>query len=99
MDGSVTAREPTILQEAQQLIYGARADTYGHPAENHGCTAAMVSAYLTRRYGHPIVLDAEDVCVFNVLQKISRQANEPARDNIVDAAGYLGNIERLKETS
>lgn len=90
-------REPTVLQEAQQLIYGARADKYGHPTENHGCTAAMASAYLSRRYGRPIVLDAEDICVINVLQKISRQANEPGRDNLVDAAGYLGNIERLKE--
>lgn len=86
-----------ILAEAAKVVNGDRQHHYGHPADNHGCTAAMWSAYLSRKYRAPITLDAEDVCWLMVLQKISRQANRPKDDNLVDAVGYILNIEMIHE--
>ena len=85
----------TILEEAVRVVDGPRQQDYGHPHVNHGCTAALMLAYLTRRYG-TASFDARDVCVFNMLQKISRLANTPDhRDSLVDLAGYARNYEML----
>lgn len=75
----------SVLFEAESLVHGARRQSYGTPAENHGRTAAMWSAYL----GVPI--NAQDVCMLNVLQKVSRFKHGQARDNLVDIAGYAEN--------
>ena len=82
-----------ILQEADGIVNGDRQKFYGHPSDNHGCTALMWSGYLSRRYNMKIELDVRDVCWLNALQKISRDANAPKRDNLVDVAGYAANIE------
>ena len=87
-----------VLQEADELIHGERAKAYGNPRINHGCTAALISALLSNKYRKSIVLDADDVCWFNICQKMSREANEPKRDNLVDVCGYVGNIEMMLET-
>jgi len=39
----------TILDEAAEITAGDRQKFYGHPRDNHGCTAALWSAYLLRR--------------------------------------------------
>lgn len=75
----------SILAEATKIVYGDRRAAYGTPAENHGRTAALWSAYL----GVPI--NARQVCMLNVLQKIGRDAHAPGRDNLVDIAGYAEN--------
>lgn len=87
-----------VLDVAKAAVTGARNDEYGHPAINHGCTAAMVEAYLQRKYGDAAKFDALDVCAFNVLQKISRLANTPTHiDSLVDIAGYAANWELVLE--
>lgn len=96
----------TVLDEAAAITSGARRSHYGHPQDNHGCTAALYTAYLRRRgllapdgkysMGGPEV-DAHDVCILNMLQKISRDANLRTRDNLVDIAGYARNAEMLTE--
>lgn len=86
-----------VLQEADQIIHGDRNKTYGHPLDNHTCTAEMWSAYLSRRLRTKIELTAEDVCWLNVLQKVSREANLSKRDNSVDVCGYVGNVEMIQE--
>ena len=90
-------KKTSILSEADTIVNGARQETYGHPSDNHGCTAQMWSGYLSRKYGTKIVLDVRDVCWLNALQKISRDANQPKRDNLVDVAGYAANIEMDEE--
>jgi len=88
----------SILEEAQEIIHGDKNRDYGHPLDNHGLTAHMMMGYLQRRYGYqtPAHFDADDVCVFNVLQKVSRLANTPGhRDSLIDIAGYAGNIEMI----
>lgn len=87
----------SILERAQGLIHGDRNDDYGHPSVNHGCTAELMESYLRRKYG-AARFDATDVCVFNILQKVSRLAHTPDHiDSLVDIAGYAGNIEMILE--
>lgn len=86
-----------IALEANAIVE-ERGRDYGHPAENHDCTAALWNSYLHRRYGRRYEvprLDAEDVCVLNVLQKISRQAHTRKRDNLVDIIGFVINMDML----
>ncbi len=88
----------TVLEEARRVVDGARGQDYGHPRDNHGCTAALIEAYLWRRYGPGARFDAADVCMANVLQKVSRLANTPGhRDSLVDIAGYARNYEMLTD--
>ncbi len=72
-----------------------RGADYGHPLDNHTATAEMVAVYLERKHGVWLPLDAEDVCWFNVLQKISREANRAKHDNRLDIAGYVENVEMI----
>lgn len=81
----------TILDEARELVEGPRGEAYGHPAANHGATAELWSAYLSRKLRKPIEVTARDVCWLNTLQKASRDANQPKRDNLVDTIGYAVN--------
>lgn len=94
----------SVLVEAESLVNGARNSDYGHPLDNHTTTAELFTAYLKRKYG-PVIdltimyggLDADDICWFNILQKCSRDANAPKRDNLVDAAGYAENIQIVRD--
>lgn len=90
----------TILDEAKRAVVGDRADDYDDPRVNHARTAALWNAYLHGKYGadgpqtarHDITLTATDVCLLNVLQKISRLENKVTRDGLVDIAGYSMNV-------
>lgn len=84
------------LTEAQDAIT-ERGKAYGHPLENHSATAEMWSSYLQRRYGVSLPLDAEDVCLLNILQKVSREAHQRKHDNRVDMAGFAANIEMAQQ--
>ena len=92
---------PNILEEANNIVHGDRNEAYGHPEDNHTTTAILFSHFLKRKYGKGMgttpLLDAEDVCFFNILQKISRAANSYRRDNLVDIAGFAANIEMIKD--
>ena len=88
----------SVLAEAAEVVDGPRQSDYGHPHENHGCTAALMAAYLCRKYGRDQRFDALDVCVFNVLQKVSQLANTPDHhDSLVDICGYVRNYEMVLE--
>lgn len=82
---------PTVLDEAARLTVGDRQADYGHPIEDHTRTATMWSALL----GRPVT--AEQVCLCMVALKLSRQCHRPKRDNLVDACGYLRNVEMIEE--
>ena len=84
----------TILEEAAAITSGDRQKTYGDPATNHSRTARLWNAWLAVR-GFDVDLTPEDVCWLNVLQKMSRQAHLPKRDNLVDVVGYTENITRM----
>ena len=87
-----------ILLEAHKLITGARQDAYSHPADDYGRTVAIFNAITGNK------LTALDGILFMVCVKLSRLAHERKtgvhhRDNIVDAAGYLGCYEMARSWS
>ena len=73
-----------ILLQAHALINGERQASYGHPAENLGRVAAMWSVYLD------MSMNAKDVCLMMAMLKLCREMNQHKRDNLLDAAGYIG---------
>ena len=86
-----------FFAEVASVTSGAqRGRDYGTPTENHGCTAAMWSAYVSRRFGIDVEITPRDVCMLNALQKISRDANRAKRDNLIDLAGYAENADRIE---
>lgn len=92
-----------VLHVADRITAEDRQRYYGHPIDNHGCTAVMQRAYIDRRRqacqqrGEEFVLDVRDVCWLNVLQKASRDANQRQEDNLVDGAGYLRNAQQAEQ--
>lgn len=89
-------RRETVLEEAARLVDGARGDTYGHPADDFGRTAAMVSGLLREKLREP--LTAADVGLIQVCVKLSRLAATPGhRDSLVDVAGYARTVEMVFE--
>jgi hypothetical protein len=97
-DAPQKVERQSVLVEAHNVIHGARSRDYGAALDNHTATADMLSAYLRRKYGIAVALTAEDVCLFNVLQKVARLANTPDhRDSLVDIAGYAGNVEMVQQ--
>ena len=86
----------TILDDADDVTRNARQSAYGHPLDNHGCTAQLWTAYIERRFGARVPMTSLDVCYLMMLVKISRLANDPThRDSLVDMAGYARNAEMI----
>jgi Domain of unknown function (DUF6378) len=76
----------SILEEAQRLTHGERGLAYGPPHEDYGRVAAMFNALMARKLKEP--LTPADMALAMCCVKLSRQANSPKRDNMVDLAGY-----------
>ena len=88
----------SILEEAQGIIWGDREQTYGAPSANLQRIAMLWTAYIASKEpfaDRPVTFTPEDVCWMMVMLKTARQINASKRDNLVDAAGYIGLIERL----
>lgn len=86
-----------ILQEAQAAVFGERAATYGHPAQNFAAIAALwngwVEATLLAKGPNGatsvVIFTAEDVADLMILTKLARLMTTPDhRDSLVDIAGY-----------
>lgn len=86
-EATFSDKDMSILTEAHGLVYGDRQASYGHPAVDFARTAALVNTLLASKLSKD--LGPEDVALFMVAVKLSRECHEPARDNLVDAAGYL----------
>jgi hypothetical protein len=86
-----------ILNTAKELIYGERENDYGHPAINLQKIAVVWSALLQHKLQADIT--AQDVCGLMAALKLVRAAkdNWTHEDSIIDAAGYLGLLDRIKE--
>lgn len=88
--------DKTVFAEAEKIIYGDREQTYGHPAKNLKNIAWQWTEYMRAKYGSSLQLSEEDVCWMMVDLKKCRQMNSAKRDNLVDAIGYIGLIERCE---
>jgi hypothetical protein len=84
-----------ILDEANEIIYGDREQTYGEPGKNLERISRLWSMYISTKYDADFQFSAEDVCWMMTLLKMARQMNATKRDNLVDAAGYIALIERI----
>lgn len=82
-------KDPTILEEAQSVVYGDRQSDYGSVTENFQRIATMWSAILNT----PVTPEQVGLCMCAV--KIARQCHKPKRDNLVDLAGYAATIEKM----
>jgi hypothetical protein len=87
--------QESVFREAERIIYGDREQTYGDPSKNLNCIADFWCSYLRSRFGQCPDIGAEDVAAMMALLKIAREAHLHKRDNIFDAIGYLGLIERI----
>lgn len=75
-----------ILDEAAKCVLADREKQHGSPEDTFGMTARLHKIYLA---GINRELLPHDVAILNILQKISRIANNPFNsDSWVDIAGY-----------
>ena len=91
-----------VLGEAKRVINGERKDKYGKPEFSFYDITALWNWFLSERglldEEHQYDgLDRSDVAMMMVLLKLAREANKHSHDNIVDACGYLGIYDDLKE--
>lgn len=87
-----TDKEQSILTEAQGLVHGDRNADYGHPLDDFSRTAAIWTALLGGKLKDGAHIEPEDVGLCMVGVKLSRQINQPKRDNLTDAAGYCETV-------
>lgn len=89
--------EQSILEEAQQLIHGARNVAYGHPRDNFAAIASLWNGYLGAM-GERREFSGQDVANMMILMKVGRVCNDNwHRDSYTDIAGYAGTAERMQE--
>ena len=84
------------LNRADAIVHGDRNSAYGEPSENHQCTADIFNAAMRKKYPWWQDIESEDVCWFNVAQKFSREMNSKTPDGLVDIAGYVANVEIIR---
>lgn len=94
-DNDVNQRA-VILREAEKLINGDRADTYGPPQESFGRVADLWNAMGFRMdtsrmiEGSSRAVNATDVALALTQLKVSRIISSPDHeDSWIDAAGYI----------
>lgn len=87
----------SVLHKAHELIHGQREEDYGHPSINLQKIADVWSVLLSSKLNSNIT--AADVCGMMAGLKLVRAAKEgwTHEDSIIDAAGYLGLLDRIKE--
>jgi hypothetical protein len=77
-----------MLDDAKGKVCGDRHDSYGPPIDNHSRTAEGINWYL--KHCGPNI-DARDICLMNVIQKISRDLHCRRADNLTDIVGFAAN--------
>lgn len=88
----------SILDEAKDIIYGDRENTYGAPDKNLVAIAGYWSNHLLTRFGVFHEITGADVCIMMTLLKAARLGNNLThRDSLIDAVGYLALLERIQK--
>lgn len=83
--------DKTILKEAEELIYGDRAAAYGPVSVSFNRIAAGWAQIVGTQ------VTAEQVGLMMIWLKVCRQVNKDSHDNLVDVAGYVGCIDKIKK--
>jgi ribosomal protein L37AE/L43A len=79
----------SILEEADKIINGDRATSYGNPLDMCNKIALFWEGIIGKR------ISAEDVALMMILLKVARETNKHSKDNILDIAGYAGVHEKI----
>jgi hypothetical protein len=85
-------KEESILQEADRILNGDRDADYGDPVENFKRISRIASAILNKD------ITDEECCVVMLAVKLARENYRHKRDNLVDLAGYVEILNRIKES-
>ena len=80
----------SVLTKAVNVINGERQDTYGSPEDSFAIISGYWTTYLKDKLKPGVELDPKDSALMMVLFKIAREQNQGKKDNLVDAAGYIG---------
>jgi hypothetical protein len=88
-----------ILLQAHELITRDRQNTYSHPLDDYSRTVSIYNALKGED-----VMTAEDGVLFMVCVKLSRLMHEldnnlDVPDNTIDAVGYMGCLQMIREAS
>lgn len=96
---AVAQAPQSLLQEAHQVIYGDREQTYGDPGKNMRTIANYWNIHLNAAKSINAGLTEVDVAGMMILLKQARLANNPThRDSLVDIAGYAGLQDRIQSS-
>lgn len=85
------SEEKTILQIAQDLIYGDRQQQYGSATKNFSDMAKMWSVIIGTE------VSPEQVVLCMASLKICRYNHSKTIDSAVDLCGYAGILEKLEK--
>lgn len=89
---------PSILQEANNLIHGARQGDYGDKLQNFSQIAMIWQGSLAQKLQPDAVITPEDVALLMIGLKLARVAKSPDhRDSWLDIAGYVGCVDILQQ--
>lgn len=77
-----------ILTEADKLVNGERAESYGSPRKSFDTVARLWQPILG------VSITAEQVALCMIQLKIARELNKHKTDNLVDIAGYAQCLEK-----
>lgn len=89
--------QETVLEEAQRIVYGARQEAYGHPFDDFGRTSQLMTALVQHKLKYGQSITRQDVALFMICVKLSREVNQHKRDNAVDGAGYWATLQMIYE--
>lgn len=87
-----------IDAEARRLVYGARAQTYGHPRGDFAAIAKMWTGILQAHLSEGYEITGDQVALMMAALKLARLAKTPTHhDSQVDTIGYMLCLARLQE--
>ena len=84
-------KEESILQEAERIVNGERQADYSDPVKNFEHIARIASAILNKE------ITPEECCIVMIAVKHAREQYKHKRDNLVDLAGYVEILHRIKD--
>ena len=82
----------SILSEAERIVNGDRQADYSDPVANFKHISAIASAIMAKG------ITAEECCIVMIAVKLARENYRHKRDNLVDFAGYVEILNRIKES-
>ena len=90
--GLTKGETESILSEAERIVNGERQADYSDPVENFKHIAAIASAISKEE------LSPTTCAIVMIAVKLARENYKHKRDNLVDLAGYVEILNRIKES-